>query len=222
MDFGLSVMYNWNGYLVIKLARSFTERVCGMCGNNNGDSTDDFVTPSGSRVKNEMEFGWSWKVDNADRFCQADCNGPCPVCYPRMAQQYKRGGSCELLTQSSGPFAVCQALIDPSIYQQNCMYDLCVNNGNQTLLCQALEAYTDACQRAGIKLQEWRAMAVCPMSCPENSMYVSCGSACPATFSDQDVSSKCRLPCVETCQCNAGFLRSGVECRRPKDANVLS
>lgn len=161
MDFGVSVMYNWNGYLVIKLARSFTERVCGMCGNNNGDSTDDFVTPSGSRVKNEMEFGWSWKVDNADRFCQADCNGPCPACYPRVAQRYKMDGSCDLLSQSSGPFAVCQALIDPSIYQQNCMYDLCVNNGNQTLLCQALEAYADACQRAGIKLQEWREMAVC-------------------------------------------------------------
>ncbi|XP_058866453.1 IgGFc-binding protein-like isoform X1 [Acipenser ruthenus] len=212
MDFGVSVMYNWNGYLVIKLARSFTERVCGMCGNNNGDSTDDFVTPSGSRVKNEMDFGWSWKVDNADRFCQADCNGPCPVCYPRMAQQYKMDGSCELLTQSSGPFAVCQALIDPSIYQQNCMYDLCVNNGNQTLLCQALEAYADACQRAGIKLQEWREMAVCPIYCPDDGHYESCGSACPATCSVPEASSRCLLPCVETCQCNAGYLRSGSLC----------
>ncbi|XP_058052422.1 IgGFc-binding protein-like isoform X2 [Ahaetulla prasina] len=51
-----------------------------------------------------------------------------------------------------------------------------------------------------------------PLTCPENSHYVSCGSACPATCSDRTAPSRCENTCAEVCQCDEGYLFSGEEC----------
>lgn len=49
------------------------------------------------------------------------------------------------------------------------------------------------------------------MSCPLNSHYTTCGTACPATC--QDFSSRpCTQACVETCQCDSGFVLNGDTC----------
>ena len=49
-------------------------------------------------------------------------------------------------------------------------------------------------------------------SCPENSHYELCGSACPATCMYPSPVTNCSLPCVETCACNPGFILSGAVC----------
>ncbi|XP_051751504.1 IgGFc-binding protein isoform X1 [Ctenopharyngodon idella] len=48
--------------------------------------------------------------------------------------------------------------------------------------------------------------------CPVNMHYDACGTACAASCADRDAPDKCTLPCVEGCQCNDGFVRSGDEC----------
>uniref|UniRef100_A0A8C9SDT8 Si:dkey-65b12.6 n=1 Tax=Scleropages formosus TaxID=113540 RepID=A0A8C9SDT8_SCLFO len=48
--------------------------------------------------------------------------------------------------------------------------------------------------------------------CPENSHYEPCGTACPASCGDLDAPTKCKMACVEGCQCNTGFARSGDKC----------
>ncbi|KAE8288669.1 IgGFc-binding protein Fcgamma-binding protein antigen [Larimichthys crocea] len=50
------------------------------------------------------------------------------------------------------------------------------------------------------------------MSCPLNSHYKSCGTACPATCQDPFRSRPCTLTCVETCQCDPGFVLDGNNC----------
>lgn len=52
------------------------------------------------------------------------------------------------------------------------------------------------------------------VKCPANSRYELCGSACPATCSDPNAPSKCKLPCVQTCTCKKGFVLSGSRCVR--------
>lgn len=50
------------------------------------------------------------------------------------------------------------------------------------------------------------------MSCPLNSHYNSCGTACPATCQDPFSSRPCVLACVESCQCDPGFVLDGNTC----------
>lgn len=45
-----------------------------------------------------------------------------------------------------------------------------------------------------------------------NSHYEICGSACPATCSNPEAQLSCSLFCVESCQCNMGYLLSGGQC----------
>ncbi|KAG8143307.1 hypothetical protein E2320_000562 [Naja naja] len=50
------------------------------------------------------------------------------------------------------------------------------------------------------------------LTCPENSHYLSCGNACPATCSDRTAPSRCENTCAEVCQCDEGYLFNGEKC----------
>ncbi|OXB51268.1 hypothetical protein ASZ78_001109, partial [Callipepla squamata] len=50
------------------------------------------------------------------------------------------------------------------------------------------------------------------ITCPANSHYESCASACPATCVDPMAPYNCRLPCVEGCVCDSGYLLYNSQC----------
>uniref|UniRef100_A0A667ZSL4 Fc gamma binding protein n=1 Tax=Myripristis murdjan TaxID=586833 RepID=A0A667ZSL4_9TELE len=213
--FGLTVNYDWEHHLVVTLSDDFAGKTCGLCGNFNGNPKDDFTTPSGSQVNGAVAFGSSWKVPGLvkDALCRDECVGGCERCEHNLLKMWEGDLFCGLITRViDGPFSRCHAIIDPHAYFENCKYDVCMGGGLRHFLCRALEAYTEACQRAGIQVQDWRKLAHCPAKCPANSHYELCGSACPATCSDPNAPSKCKRPCVETCTCNKGYVLSGSEC----------
>ncbi|XP_039369198.1 IgGFc-binding protein-like [Mauremys reevesii] len=212
-DFSLRVSYDWNSYLVVKISSSFSESMCGLCGNYNGKPGDDFATPTGALAASPVEFGKSWKVEDGDRFCWDDCHGKCKSCSPELVGRYKAEPFCGWITkEASGLFSQCHSVIDPKIYLDNCVYDLCMNDGLKEMLCRALTSYADACRREGVAISDWRTPTGCSLPCPENSQYKACGSACPATCNDQAAPNNCSSPCVETCQCNEGFVLDAGKC----------
>uniref|UniRef100_K7FKH3 Fc fragment of IgG binding protein n=1 Tax=Pelodiscus sinensis TaxID=13735 RepID=K7FKH3_PELSI len=212
-DFSLRVSYDWGSSLVVKLSSSFSENVCGLCGNYNGDPGDDFTTSAGVLAASPVEFGRSWKVEDGDRFCWDDCHGQCKSCSPEQVGRYKAEPFCGWITKGAGgPFSRCHSMIDPKIYLDNCVYDLCMNDGRKEMLCQALTTYADACQAKGAAVSDWRSLSGCTLPCPENSQYNACGSACPATCNDRVAPKNCSLPCVETCQCHEGFVLDAERC----------
>ncbi|XP_075763600.1 IgGFc-binding protein-like [Pelodiscus sinensis] len=212
-DFSLSVSYDWGSSLVVKLSSSFWESVSGLCGNYNGDPGDDFATPAGTLAASPVEFGRSWKVEDGDRFCWDDCHGQCKSCSPEQVGRYKAEPFCGWITKGAGgPFSRCHSMIDPKIYLDNCVYDLCMNDGRKEMLCQALASYADACRAEGAAVSDWRSLTGCTLPCPENSQYQLCGSACPATCNDRVAPKNCSLPCVETCQCHEGFVLDAGRC----------
>ncbi|XP_077312503.1 IgGFc-binding protein-like [Lithobates pipiens] len=207
----MMMSYDWNHYLWMELTRRYAGKMCGMCGNYNQNSADDFLTPSGTQAANPIALGTSWAVEDGT-LCWHDCRGPCLSCPPTIAQQYTTDGFCGLISKANGPFSSCHSVLDPKMYMENCVFDVCINNGYKQMSCQAVSTYADACQRAGVKIGQWRDTAGCPLPCPTDSTYKSCGSACPATCDDPEGASVCVESCVETCECNAGFVLSQGKC----------
>ncbi|XP_061453701.1 IgGFc-binding protein-like [Rhineura floridana] len=215
--FGLKVYYDWNYYLVVKVTPAFRNRICGLCGNYNGDPNDDFVTSSGGFATDPVEFGKNWKVEDGDSKCRHGCHGKCYHCSLELVARYSAETFCGLIAKHrGGPFRHCHALIDPKPYLNDCVIDLCTFEGYKQILCRALKTYADACQREGAAVSAWRKHAGCPMSCPDYSQYMPCGSACPATCTNPDAPKQCHLPCMETCQCKAGYVLDSGRCI-PKD-----
>ncbi|XP_029432085.1 IgGFc-binding protein-like [Rhinatrema bivittatum] len=207
----LKVYYDWNQFLKVQISSSYFGSVCGMCGNYNGDPNDDFMTPEEVAAPSATDFGKSWKVEDGDMFCWDDCNGECQTCSQDLQNKYESELFCGLITkQVDGPFRECYSVIDPQVYMDSCVYDMCLNDGYQQILCQYLTAYGEICQRNNVAIYEWRNISGCPMQCPENSQYNICGSACPATCNDD--AAKCTEPCVETCECNDGFVLNQGNC----------
>uniref|UniRef100_A0A3Q3B389 VWFD domain-containing protein n=1 Tax=Kryptolebias marmoratus TaxID=37003 RepID=A0A3Q3B389_KRYMA len=213
-SFGLTVRYDWDHNLVVALSNSYAGKTCGLCGNFNGNPNDDFATPSGTQVAGVVAFGSSWKVPGVgtNPHCTNDCVAGCDSCDSKLLKKYEGDTFCGLITKENGPFIKCHSVVDPQAYMESCKYDLCMGDGLRKFLCKALEAYTDACQDAGVQVQDWRKLAKCTAVCPANSHYELCGNACPATCSDPNAPSKCKRSCVESCTCNNGFVLSGDKC----------
>uniref|UniRef100_A0A8C9YAT7 VWFD domain-containing protein n=1 Tax=Sander lucioperca TaxID=283035 RepID=A0A8C9YAT7_SANLU len=213
-DFGLSVKYDWNMRLYITVPSSYYENLGGLCGNYNGDKRDDLPEPTGSSLSAVLKMIQMWKVDDkSDLFCSDNCAGRCPQCSPEQQTHFRQPSLCGILSVSDGPFSACHKEINPSVYLDNCVYDVCINKGARQLLCDNLKSYQDACLSAGVKVNaQWRMVTKCPLSCPAGSHYEACGSPCPASCVAPDSEKLCKGPCVEGCSCNPGMVLSGDRC----------
>ncbi|XP_053523485.1 IgGFc-binding protein isoform X3 [Artibeus jamaicensis] len=214
LDFGLVVTYDWDCQLALNLSARFQNQVYGLCGNYNGNANDDFLTPDGEQAPNVEMFASSWRVgDEEDDVCEDGCQSNCPSCTEGQAQHYEGDRLCGMLTKPSGPFAACHDALDPQPFLEDCVYDLCVVNGDRSSLCRGLSAYARACRELGISIEDWRSPSNCPLSCPAHSRYDPCSPACPASCNPAAEPANCsERPCVEGCTCLPGFVASGGAC----------
>ncbi|XP_074768584.1 IgGFc-binding protein-like [Athene noctua] len=203
-DFGLRVKFDGNHRVEVTLPSTFGQKVCGMCGNYNGMAADDFLNPEGVLEPDSTSLGNSWQVSN-DSSCSAGPL-PTPACNETDKQVIASSSFCGLLTDTSGPFQMCHAVLRPSGYFDTCLYDLCELGLDREALCKSLQSYADACQSLGVKIPAWRNATFCPITCPANSHYEPCAAACPATCVDPMAPATCNLPCVEGCVCDSGYL----------------
>ncbi|XP_029307092.1 IgGFc-binding protein-like [Cottoperca gobio] len=203
-DFGLSVKYDWKMRLYITVPSSYYQHLGGLCGNYNGDRTDDLPETKGSRLSAVLSMIQKWKTNKSDRFCSDNCAGRCPTCSSKQQAHYRHPKLCGILKKPDGPFSACHKQVDPSMYLDNCVYDVCVNRGARQVLCDNLKSYDDACLSEEVKVNpQWRMVTKC---C---SHYEACGSACPPSCMLPDSQKLCKDPCVEGCQCNKGLVLSG-------------
>ncbi|XP_054031516.1 IgGFc-binding protein [Dryobates pubescens] len=209
-DFGLNVRFDGNHRVEITLPSTFMSKVCGMCGNYNGHKADDFLNPDGEMEENSASFGNSWQVYNDSR-CLPD-DGHTPNCTADEKLMIQSNEYCGLITDPNGPFQSCHSVVNPQSYSEACQYDLCELHLDNAALCENLQAYADVCQAAGVQLTPWRNATFCPLTCPTNSHYEPCAAACPATCADPMAPYTCKLPCVESCVCDSGYLLYNDRC----------
>ncbi|KAJ8416809.1 hypothetical protein AAFF_G00326870 [Aldrovandia affinis] len=211
-DFGLIVKFDGVHHLEITIAGDYFDKVCGMCGNYNSNSTDDNLMPNGLPAKDVIELGNSWKAEgDSDPGCQPDDREDLnPNCTAAEKSQYN--ALCSELIMSDR-FQPCHTLLAPQPFLDNCVYDMCEYDGMPGTLCDNVEAYAQACQSLGITIS-WRNQTFCPLPCPPNSHYSDCTAPCPASCADLFPISCPQPPstCVEGCQCNAGFVLSDHQC----------
>lgn len=162
--FGLVVSYDLVYDIRVTVPGNYQGQMQGLCGNYNGRKDDDFLLPDGTVVTDAAVFGAAWKVSvpGATEACSDGCSGnDCPVCEERKKDIFKQSNYCGFLTATDGPFQACHNVVDPSLYFNNCIYDLCLGNGDSQVLCESIQSYVSACQEAGVCIQPWRNQSFC-------------------------------------------------------------
>uniref|UniRef100_A0A3B3CS42 Uncharacterized protein n=1 Tax=Oryzias melastigma TaxID=30732 RepID=A0A3B3CS42_ORYME len=134
----LIVQFDGQSTLLVRMSKHYQNKVGGMCGNFNGDPSDDKVKPSGVLAQNDSEFGQSWK---------SQTNGHC-----RFSQEYSE--LCSIITNTSGPFSACHLHSDPQPFFSSCVYDLCLYSPANGMLCSAVSAYEKTCTVLGLTLSD--------------------------------------------------------------------
>ncbi|XP_007941342.1 IgGFc-binding protein [Orycteropus afer afer] len=210
-DFGLTVTYDWNARVTVKVPGSYAGALCGLCGNFNGNKGDDLTLRGGGQAANALAFGNSWQEETRPG-CGAADPGDCPKLDSLVAQQLQSKKECGIIADPKGPFRECHGKLDPQGVMRDCVYDLCLLPGQSGPLCDALATYAAACQAAGATVYPWRSKELCPPSCAPHSHYEACSHSCPLSCGDLPVPGGCGSDCYEGCVCDEGFALSGESC----------
>ncbi|XP_071233036.1 zonadhesin-like [Salvelinus alpinus] len=209
-NFSLFVSYNDAGAVHITVPVSYSDKVCGMCGNFNHLRDDDYRTPGSSEAEDSATFGQNWQSEACDLTVV-------PIeCQPTDEAEYASEPYCGSLISRHGPFSGCQSVLGAESYFRSCVAGMCGADGDPEVLCEALQSYSDMCLKAGVLVPAWRNSTMCPLECGANSHYNACAKGCPEVCSSMDNQGACGR-CEERCVCDPGFKLSGGSCVPAED-----
>ncbi|XP_040264818.1 mucin-5AC-like [Bufo bufo] len=180
---GVILMWDNRTTMHIKLAPHFQGKVCGICGNYDGNANNDLTTRSQSVVENLIEFGNSWKTDpNCPNVHVV--NDPCSINPYRKSWALRQ---CGIIT--SEVFKSCHTQVDPTRYYESCISDSCAcdTGGDCECFCTTVALYAQACSENGLCIN-WRTPTICPVFCDYYNdagdcewHYKACGDKCVKT-----------------------------------------
>ena len=152
--------------VVVSVPPSFKGHVCGLCGNYNGNISDDLAlanetvlrasnvngSESAVSVSSYHAFGRSWAVPVVERFIlnpQDDCLDELivPWCDRRPENKENVEEFCDVIKDTSGPFVRCHGVINPESPYGHCVLDICARNGSLRYGCASIKSYEGVCQR---------------------------------------------------------------------------
>ena len=158
---GLRLLWDGVSFLEITVPPKFRNRLCGLCGNFNGDKRDDFYGRKGKNHLDGQHFGNSWRVGGY-RACSI-LPQDMPKSYePHCSQSWESRISSDKFCNAlqSSLFDKCHDAVNPEYYLNACKLDMCECPGNQCH-CEVLTAYARACERSGNLIHDWREATNC-------------------------------------------------------------
>ncbi|KAB1269394.1 Mucin-19, partial [Camelus dromedarius] len=189
---GITVIWDKNTRMSVILDPRWNGKVCGLCGNNNGDLKDDFTTRYSSVAAGALEFGNSWKTSQ-------ECSDTVTQTFPCDSNPYCKAWAvrkCELIRDST--FRDCHSKVDPSEYYDACIEEACACDmeGKYLGFCTAVAMYAEACSAVGVCVT-WRKPDLCPVYCDYYNApgefswhYEPCGTVTAKTCKDRVIGQK--------------------------------
>ncbi|XP_077553611.1 uncharacterized protein LOC144168516 [Haemaphysalis longicornis] len=210
---GFTVTWNGEDLVEVSVDASLKGSMCGLCGQYDGNPTNDFVNNHGRHVTSRSAFLESWKKNDLEEECEDIFFDPSKQ-HPSEELTMEARRLCSRVTDDR--FAGCHKVVDPKPYGDMCLEDYvsCLGDSAEKCRCSALAEYFRECERLGGKLDSvWRRHDFCPAGCPAGMVYSQCGASCTRTCRDPDSSCETR-PCVDGCHCPAKTLLHNGRCVR--------
>ncbi|XP_037691794.1 SCO-spondin-like [Choloepus didactylus] len=210
---GLTLLWDGGTRVLVQLSPQFRGRVSGLCGDFDGDASNDLRNRQGVLEPTAELAAHSWRL-------RPLCPEPGDLPHPCSVNGHRAGWArarCGVLLQLL--FAPCHADVPPQRHYEWCVYDACGcdSGGDCECLCSAIATYADECARHGHYLR-WRSQELCPLQCEGGQLYEACGPTCPPTCRDHgpEPGWHCQaVACVEGCFCPEGTLLHGGACVEP-------
>ncbi|KAM9605091.1 mucin-2 isoform 6-T7 [Morphnus guianensis] len=198
---GVMLIWDKKTTVFIKLTPDYKGKVCGLCGNFDDKSNNDFTTRSGLQETNALKFGNSWKQSSVCPDITQEIK-PCDVKPHRKSWAEKE---CSIIR--SEVFKICHSKVDPIPFYEACVHDACScdSGGDCECFCSAVAAYAQECTKAQACVF-WRTPDICPIFCdyynPRNECdwhYEPCGSNVTTCRMINNVSTNFSVPYLEGC-----------------------
>ncbi|XP_059566905.1 mucin-6 [Myotis daubentonii] len=222
--FGLELVVQLQPVLqaYITVGPQFRGQTRGLCGNFNGDTTDDFTTSMGVPEGTASLFVDSWRAGN----CPAALERETDPCSMSQLNKVCAETHCAVLVNKGTVFERCHAVVNPKPFYRRCVYQACNYEETFPHICAALGDYAHTCASRGILLWGWRSSVDnCTIPCTGNQTYSYDSRACGRTcFSLSDRAAECHPSAVpvEGCNCPEGtYLNHKAECVRKAQCPCL-
>ncbi|XP_071415411.1 mucin-6 [Pithys albifrons albifrons] len=199
----------------VKVGPQFKGRTLGLCGNYNGDTTDDFMTSMDITEGTASLFVDSWRAGNCHPALERETD-PCAL---SQLNKISAETHCSILTKKGTVFEKCHSVVNPIPFYKRCVYQACNYEETFPYICSALGSYARTCSSMGLILENWRSsMDNCTITCTGNQTFSYNTQACDRTcLSLSNRALECHstdIP-VEGCQCPKGmYLNHKNECVR--------
>ncbi|XP_060976915.1 mucin-6 [Dama dama] len=222
--FGLELVIQlWPVFqLYITVGPQFRGQTRGLCGNFNGDTTDDFTTSMGIAEGTASLFVDSWRAGN----CPAALERETDPCSMSQLNKVCAETHCAVLVKKGTVFENCHATVDPKPFYKRCVYQACNYEETFPHICAALGDYALVCASQGVLLQGWRSSVDnCSIPCTGNQTFSYDSQACDHTcLSLTDREAECHPSAVpvDGCNCPEGtYLNHKTECVRKAQCPCL-
>ncbi|NXW52552.1 MUC2 protein, partial [Nyctiprogne leucopyga] len=157
---GVMLIWDKKTTVFIKLTPDYKGKLCGLCGNFDDKSNNDFTTRSGLQETSALTFGNSWKQSSMCPDVTEEIK-PCDVKPHRRSWAEKE---CSIIR--SEVFKICHSKVDPLPFYEACVHDSCScdSGGDCECFCSAVAAYAQECTKAEACVF-WRTPDICPIFC---------------------------------------------------------
>ncbi|XP_071830391.1 IgGFc-binding protein-like [Apostichopus japonicus] len=208
-NFGLRVIWDNSQSVDVKLNRTiYFNNTKGLCGTCNDNPFDDFEMKDGVLTNDDLEFGASWKT-GLDICFDATEEFFCP--YGDAASTLARN-LCNAIIDPMGLFQVCHDYVDPAIYYETCVYDVC-SQESPAFLCSNMERYAQSCILAGVDISHWWIdRPECEPECDGGAIYVIQSEGCQKTCAFPEGDPNCEIEAMASCTCPEGQYLEGESC----------
>lgn len=155
---GVKIVWSGKSFLEISVPSKFKNRLCGLCGNFNGDVQDELTTKRGLLLKdNEVSsFALSWCA-GSKAVCSRNKILKQAVCHNSVKNVKTR---CRYLNKSEF-FGECGSRLNNRHYYTTCKLDMCKCPSSKCY-CDSLLAYARECTKLGVKIpHDWKEKSLC-------------------------------------------------------------